>query len=117
MKLSLIVPCYNEEENVAAFQDAVISAFSGCGYSYEIVFVDDGSRDGTLTELRKLYKSHACPVKVISFTRNFGKEAGIYAGLEHAQGDYIAVIDADLQQYRCRADCYFPFSRIWVCKI
>ena len=98
MKLSLIVPCYNEEENIAALQEAVIDAFSGCGYRYEIVFVDDGSKDGTLAQLRMLYKKQACPVKVISFTRNFGKEAGIYAGLEHAQGDYIAVIDADLQQ-------------------
>lgn len=98
MKLSLIVPCYNEEENVAAFQNAVISAFSGCGYRYEIIYIDDGSKDSTLTQLRKLYNAHMCPVKVVSFTRNFGKEAGIYAGLEHAQGDYIAVIDADLQQ-------------------
>ena len=98
MKLSLIVPCYNEEENVAAFQQAVISAFTGCGYRYEIVFVDDGSTDGTLSRLRVLHKAQDCPIKVISFTRNFGKEAGIYAGLEHAQGDYIAVIDADLQQ-------------------
>jgi glycosyltransferase involved in cell wall biosynthesis len=98
LKLSLIVPCYNEEENVAAFQNAVISAFSGCGYRYEIIYIDDGSKDSTLTQLRKLYNAHMCPVKVVSFTRNFGKEAGIYAGLEHAQGDYIAVIDADLQQ-------------------
>ena len=98
MKLSLIVPCYNEEENVAAFQNAVISAFSGCGYRYEIIYIDDGSKDNTLAQLRKLYNTHICPVKVVSFTRNFGKEAGIYAGLEHAQGDYIAVIDADLQQ-------------------
>lgn len=98
MKLSLIVPCYNEEENVASFQSAVMDAFAGCGYRYEIVFVDDGSNDGTLSQLRMLHKAQGCPVKVISFTRNFGKEAGIYAGLEHAQGDYIAVIDADLQQ-------------------
>lgn len=98
MKLSLVVPCYNEEENVAAFQKAVIEAFSGCGYSYEIVFVDDGSRDHTLEELKKLHAAQQCPVTVVSFSRNFGKESGLYAGLEHATGEYISLIDADLQQ-------------------
>ena len=98
MRLSLVVPCYNEAENVALFQDAVISAFDGCGYDYEIVFVDDGSRDATLHNLKKLYAAQKCPVKVISFSRNFGKEAGLYAGLEHASGEYISLIDADLQQ-------------------
>ena len=98
MKLSLIVPCYNEAENVAAFQDAVISAFSGCGYDYEIVYIDDGSKDATLHNLKKLYKAQKCPVKVVSFSRNFGKEAGLYAGLTHASGEYISLIDADLQQ-------------------
>ena len=98
MKLSLIVPCYNEAENVANFQDAVIGAFEGCGYDYEIVFIDDGSRDATLHNLRKLHAAQKCPVKVVSFSRNFGKEAGLYAGLSHACGDYISLIDADLQQ-------------------
>ena len=98
MKLSLIVPCYNEAENVSDFQKAVISAFDGCGYDYEIVFVDDGSKDATLHNLKKIYKEQKCPVKVISFSRNFGKEAGLYAGLQHASGDYISLIDADLQQ-------------------
>ena len=98
MKLSLIVPCYNEAENVAAFQDAVISAFQGCGYDYEIVFIDDGSRDATFHNLKKLYAAQRCPVKVISFSRNFGKEAGLYAGLQHASGEYLSLIDADLQQ-------------------
>ncbi len=98
MKLSLIAPCYNEAENVAAFQDAVIGAFEGCGYDYEIVFVNDGSRDATLHNLKKIHAQQKCPVKVVSFSRNFGKEAGMYAGLEHASGDYICFIDADLQQ-------------------
>ncbi len=98
MKLSLIVPCYNEAENVAAFQDETIKAFSGCGYDFEIVYVDDGSKDATLHQLRKLYQAQKCPVKVVSFSRNFGKEAGIYAGMQHASGDYICLIDADLQQ-------------------
>ena len=98
MKLSLVAPCYNEAENVDAFQDAVISAFEGCGYDYEIVFVDDGSRDATLHNLKKLYAQQKCPTKVISFSRNFGKESAIYAGMEHADGEYICLIDADLQQ-------------------
>ena len=98
MKLSLVVPCYNEAENVAPFQDAVIGAFDGCGYDYEIIFVNDGSRDATLHNLRKLHAAQKCPVKVVSFSRNFGKEAGIYAGMSKADGDYISLIDADLQQ-------------------
>ena len=98
MKLSLVVPCYNEAENVSAFQDAVIGAFQGCGYDYEIVFVNDGSKDATLHNLKKLHAAQKCPVKVISFSRNFGKESGIYAGMEHACGEYISIIDADLQQ-------------------
>ena len=98
MKLSLVVPCYNEAENVAAFQEAVIHAFYGCGYDYEIVFVDDGSKDATMHNLRKLHAAQKCPVKVVSFSRNFGKEAGIYAGMQHATGEYISLIDADLQQ-------------------
>ena len=98
MKLSLIAPCYNEGENVQPFQDAVIAAFDSCGYDYEIIFVDDGSKDATLHNLRKIHAAQACPVKVISFSRNFGKEAGIYAGMKAAAGDYVALIDADLQQ-------------------
>ena len=94
----MVVPCYNEAENVSAFQDAVIQAFHGCGYDYEIIFVDDGSKDATLHNLRKIHAQQKCPVKVISFARNFGKEAGLYAGLHHTDGDYIALIDADLQQ-------------------
>ena len=81
MKLSLVVPCYNEAENVAAFQEAAIQAFNGCGFDYEIVFVDDGSKDATMFQLKKLFREQKWPVKVVSFSRYFGKEAGIYAGL------------------------------------
>lgn len=98
MKLSLVVPCFNEAENVAPFQEAVISAFKNCGYSYEIIFIDDGSRDATLHNLKKIFTEQKCPVKVISFSRNFGKEAGLFAGLQNASGEYITLIDADLQQ-------------------
>ena len=85
-------------QNVANFLEAVISAFKGCGYDYEIVFIDDGSKDATLHNLKKLYHAQKCPVKVVSFSRNFGKEAGLYAGLQHSSGEYISLIDADLQQ-------------------
>lgn len=98
MKLSLVVPCYNEADNVAAFQAATLQAFDCCGYDYEIVFIDDGSRDATMFQLRKLFAEQKCPVKVISFSRNFGKEAAIYAGLKQASGEYVTLIDADLQQ-------------------
>ncbi len=98
MKLSLVVPCFNEEENIGLFQDAVIQTFATCGYDFEIVFIDDGSTDGTLNTLKKVFSEQKCPVKVVSFSKNFGKEAGLYAGLQNATGDYIALIDADLQQ-------------------
>ena len=98
MKLSLVVPCYNEAENVAPFQNAAIQAFADCGYDFEIVFVNDGSRDATMHNLRKLHSEQKCPIKVVSFSRNFGKEAALYAGLQHANGEYISFIDADLQQ-------------------
>lgn len=98
MKLSLVVPCYNEAENVAAFQQAAMNAFNNCGYEFEIVFVDDGSIDATLHELRKLHNAQKCPTKVVSFSRNFGKEAALYAGIKKASGDYVCLIDADLQQ-------------------
>lgn len=98
MKLSFVVPCYNEAENVTAFQEAVIDAFDDCGYDYEIIFINDGSLDATLHNLKKIHHAQKCPVKVVSFSRNFGKEAGLYAGLQHASGEYISLIDADLQQ-------------------
>ena len=94
----MVVPCYNEAESVAAFQAAAMNAFADCGYEFEIVYVDDGSKDATLHELRKLHKEQKCPVKVVSFSRNFGKEAALYACMEKASGDYICLIDADLQQ-------------------
>ena len=98
MKLSLVVPCFNEGDNVSPFQETVIHAFEGCGYDYEIIFVDDGSSDATLHNLKKIFNAQKCPVKVVSFSRNFGKEAGLYAGLQYASGEYISLIDADLQQ-------------------
>lgn len=98
MKLSMIVPCYNEAENVTCFQKSVAEAFESCGYEYEMIFVDDGSKDATFYNLKKLYTAQNCPTKVIRLSRNFGKESAIYAGLHHTSGEYIAIIDADLQQ-------------------
>ena len=100
MKLSLVVPCYNEEDNVRAFYEAVHTAFAGCGYSYELVMVNDGSRDKTLPRLKELYeeKKNEANLTIISFSRNFGKEAAILAGMRRAKGDLVCLIDADLQQ-------------------
>lgn len=97
MDLSLVVPCYNEQENVKAFYDCVEQTFRGKDFSWECVFVDDGSRDHTLAELKKLVARGR--VQVVSFSRNFGKEAAMYAGLCHAKGQRVCVIDADLQQH------------------
>ena len=98
MKLSLVVPCYNEEGNIAPFYKAVADSFDGHDFDYEIVFVNDGSTDGTLGVLKKLVTGPAA-IKIISFSRNFGKEAAMLAGLENVDGDYVTVIDADLQQH------------------
>ena len=97
VKLSLVVPCYNEELNVKAFFDAVKTAFDGHFDNYEIIFVNDGSRDNTWEELKKLYSADR-RVKILNFSRNFGKESAMYAGLQKAKGEYVTIIDADLQQ-------------------
>ncbi len=99
MKLSLVVPCYNEEGNVEKFFSEVKRVFSGKVDDYEFVFVNDGSKDKTLTNLKKLYNEQKdSNIQVLSFSRNFGKEAAIYAGLNNAKGDMVCLIDADLQQ-------------------
>lgn len=98
MKLSLIIPCYNEEENVKPLFDAVRGVLDGEVESYELIFINDGSTDKTLAKLKEIANETEIPVKIISFSRNFGKEAGLYAGLKEARGEYISLIDADLQQ-------------------
>ncbi len=97
MKLSLVVPCYNEEKNVSLFYEAVKKDFAGVDFEYELVFVNDGSKDGTFKELQKLCGGDL-PVKIVNFSRNFGKESAMYAGLKESEGDYVTIIDADLQQ-------------------
>ncbi len=98
MKLSLVVPCYNEEENVQRFFDETERVFGGVIRNYEIVFVNDGSTDKTQKNLKAIYEAHSDRIQVLTFSRNFGKEAAIYAGLSHAKGDLVCIIDADLQQ-------------------
>ena len=99
IKHSLIVPCYNEEGNVEKFLEVTKKAMSGYADDYEIVFVNDGSRDETPKKLRKLFKENKdVKIKVINFSRNFGKEAAMYAGFTQAAGEYVTIIDADLQQ-------------------
>ena len=98
MKLSLIIPCYNEEKNISLFYNEVSKIFKDKKISFEIIFIKDGSSDGTIDELIKISKNKDFTIKIIDFSRNFGKEAGMYAGFQHATGDYICVIDADLQQ-------------------
>ena len=91
-RISLIVPCLNEEEAIPAFKQEIDRVFKECleGYAPELIFVDDGSTDRSLEMIKKMAE-HSPEVKFISFSRNFGKEAAIYAGLEAATGDYAAV--------------------------
>ena len=100
MLISLVVPSYNEEEAMPLFYAEADRVAAGLKQSHgadvEIIFVDDGSRDGTLRVARELHDRDA-RVRYVSFSRNFGKEAAIYAGLKAAAGDYVATLDADLQ--------------------
>ena len=97
-KISIVVPCYNEEKNINNFYEEMIKTLEKVkeNYSYEIIFVNDGSNDQTEIEVKKVRKTDK-NVILISFSRNFGKEAAIYAGLNNATGDLVALIDADLQ--------------------
>lgn len=105
-KLSVIIPCYNEEETIPIIFESLCKTFSqiqetgknefGEDLDFELIFADDGSSDRTQEKIKEL--SQKCDwVKYISFSRNFGKEAAIYAGLEHSEGDYVAIMDADMQ--------------------
>lgn len=99
VKLSLVVPCYNEEQNVENFFSHVTEGLKNYTDSYEIVFVNDGSKDRTEKKLKKLFTENKnTKITVVSFSRNFGKEAAMFAGLSHAKGEYVTIIDADLQQ-------------------
>ena len=97
-KLSIIIPCYNEEQNVKLFFETANESLKNIKYNKEYIFINDGSKDKTLKELLTLTKSNQA-VKIINFSRNFGKEAAIYAGLKNCTGDYAVLIDADMQQH------------------
>lgn len=97
--LSVVVPCYNEEENVGLFYAELMkndAFFQEKGIEVEVLYIDDGSRDRTVAEVKKLREKDE-RVHLISFSRNFGKEAAMYAGLEHSKGDYVVLMDVDLQ--------------------
>ena len=95
--ISIVVPCYNEEESIPRFYDEINSVSKDMNkVNFEFIFVNDGSKDNTLKILKELNKKDK-RVKYISFSRNFGKESAMYAGLEYSKGDYVAIMDADLQ--------------------
>ncbi|MDO5776429.1 MAG: glycosyltransferase family 2 protein [Eubacteriales bacterium] len=96
MKLSIIVPCYNEQEALPFFYDEFRKALSHSVFDYELIFVNDGSTDETLSCIKELAKRDE-NVKYLSFSRNFGKEAAMYAGFCNADGEYVGVMDADMQ--------------------
>lgn len=95
-KIVLIVPCYNEQDALPIFYNEVTKVLENVQYEYEILFVNDGSKDNTLQILKKLSETDN-KVTYLSFSRNFGKEAAMYAGFCNADGDYVAVMDADMQ--------------------
>ena len=95
--ITVIVPCYNEQESVELFYREMNTVMQRMEeQDFELIFVDDGSKDQTLSIVKNL-SDKDCRVKYLSFSRNFGKESAIYAGLEHAHGDYVVLMDADLQ--------------------
>ena len=94
--ISIIVPCYNEQAALPIFYEEIKKVLESMDESYELLFVNDGSKDGTLPILRALSTKDG-HVKYLSFSRNFGKEAAMYAGFCNAKGDYVAVMDADMQ--------------------
>lgn len=95
-KISIIVPCYNEEQTVSLFYNEIVKIAKAIKKDFEFIFVNDGSIDKTIDIIKKLSRKDK-RVKYISFSRNFGKEAAMYAGLELSSGDYVAIMDADLQ--------------------
>ena len=96
-KISIIVPCYNEEESIPLFYKEISKVIKKMkNVDFELLFINDGSRDNSLKEIKELSKTNK-EVKYISFSRNFGKEGAMIAGLENASGDYVAIMDVDLQ--------------------
>jgi glycosyltransferase involved in cell wall biosynthesis len=97
MNLSLVIPIFNEEENLPLLFDAIYNTLNALGQSWEVILVDDGSQDNSLSVLREYAQNDSDHVRVISFRRNFGQTAAIAAGLDYAQGETIILLDADMQ--------------------
>ncbi|UQA95138.1 glycosyltransferase family 2 protein [Streptomyces halobius] len=97
MKLSIVVPCYNEEAVLGRFDGRIRAVLGSLAMEYELCYVDDGSTDGTLPRMRALAQQHRDTTRYVSFSRNFGKEPAILAGLKEATGDAVIIMDADLQ--------------------
>ena len=95
-KISIIIPCYNEQEAIPYFYEEINKISKKIKKDFEFIFVNDGSKDKTITIIKEYAKKDK-RIKYINFSRNFGKEAAMYAGLEKSSGDYIAIMDADLQ--------------------
>lgn len=96
MKISVVIPCYNEQESIELFYKEMSSVSEEMNNEFEFIFVNDGSKDNTFTIIKDLCQKDS-RVKFISFSRNFGKESAIYAGFSKASGDYVVMMDADLQ--------------------
>ncbi|RPI65957.1 MAG: glycosyltransferase, partial [Geobacteraceae bacterium] len=95
--LSLVVPVYNEKDNLSLLMDAIEAALAPIDKTWEVVFVDDGSRDGSLDVLTELAEKYPDQVRVVVFRRNFGQTAAIAAGIDHSDGSIVVLLDADMQ--------------------
>ncbi|MDD2505634.1 MAG: glycosyltransferase, partial [Bacilli bacterium] len=96
MKLNVIIPVYNEEGNVKTLHEKLTKTL--IEVDYELIFINDGSKDKTYLKLKEIYNDNPKRVKVINFSRNFGKDAAMYAGLLHSKAKYTVIIDGDCQQ-------------------
>ena len=95
--ISLIIPCYNEEQVLPILKEALLKIMNQMtDFEFELLFINDGSKDQTLNILKSFYQEDS-RMNYLSFSRNFGKEAAIYAGLQNAHGQYVALMDADMQ--------------------
>ena len=98
MVISIVIPCFNEENNLDIFYNTIKKSMISFWNNIELIFINDGSSDNTFYKLEQIYNEDKKHVKVINFSRNFGKEAALLAGLQKSVGDYVSIIDADLQQ-------------------
>ncbi len=97
MKLSLVIPVYNEEQTLPELLEAIHKALVSFDAEWEVIFVDDGSQDNSMAVLKEMAKNDPQYIRVVSFRRNFGQTAAIAAGIDHASGEIVVLLDADLQ--------------------